>query len=187
MTGPRLAAFIRDIPNFPRSGVVFKDITPLLASPDAFARATAAMAEPFRDSVTRVVAIEARGFILGGPIAQFLGVGLVPIRKAGKLPWDTHAHTYELEYGTDTLEIHRDALRAGDRILVVDDVLATGGTAVAACALVEHGFGATVSGVTVLLALGFLGGRARLEQAGVRVETVIDAPFADAPGRENRP
>jgi adenine phosphoribosyltransferase len=170
-----LLALVRDIPDFPRPGIVFKDITPLLADAAAFGEATARMTEPFRDAgITKVVAVEARGFILGGPVAQELGVGLVPVRKPGKLPWDTHAHTYELEYGTDALEIHRDALTTGDRVLVVDDVLATGGTAGAACRLVDR-FDAAVAGISFLLELGFLGGRARLADLGYEkdIESVI--------------
>src|SRR5262249_39103889 len=121
---------IRDIPDYPKPGIIFKDITPLLADPPAFAAATRAMAEPFRgDRLTHVVAIESRGFILGGPVAQALGVGFIPVRKPGKLPSATRREEYALEYGTDVLEIHADACTAGARVLIVDDVLATGGTA----------------------------------------------------------
>lgn len=169
----RLRELVRDVPDFPEPGVTFRDITPLLADPDAFAAATTAMAAPFRDAVDAVAAIDARGFLLGGPIALTLGVALVPVRKAGKLPWDVHAHTYELEYGTDILEVHRDALHAGQRVLVVDDVLATGGTAAACGALVTAHFDVTVAGVTLLLEITSLGGRARLEAAGHRVETLL--------------
>jgi adenine phosphoribosyltransferase len=170
--GPaHLAALIRAVPDFPRPGVTFRDITPLLADPVAFTDTTARMAEPFRGAVTAVVGIDARGFLLAAPIAQALGLPLVPVRKQGKLPWDTHAHTYELEYGTDTLEVHRDALAVDDLVLVVDDVLATGGTAAAACELVTRYFDATVAGVTVLLEIAPLGGRTRL--GDVRVETLL--------------
>lgn len=158
----QLGPLIRDVPDFPRPGVVFKDITPLLADGPAFAAAVGAIAEPYRDAgVEVVVGIEARGFILAAPVAAALGVGFVPLRKPGKLPWRSVRREYELEYGTDALEVHADALVAGRQVLVVDDVLATGGTAAAACALVEQ-TGAAVAGVSVLLELGFLEGRARL-------------------------
>jgi adenine phosphoribosyltransferase len=157
-----IRALIRDVPNYPKPGIVFKDITPLLASPEAFRAATEAMAAPFVDAgITHVVAIESRGFILGGPVAQRLGVGFVPVRKPGKLPAETRRETYELEYGTDALEIHADAWGDGARVLIVDDVLATGGTADATRRLVE-GIGATVVGFSFLIALSFLPGRERL-------------------------
>jgi adenine phosphoribosyltransferase len=176
LTPEQLLAFIRDIPDFPRAGVVFKDITPLLADARALRSATERMAAPFAGaSVTKVVGIEARGFVLAAPIALQLGAGLIPVRKAGKLPWDTHAYTYDLEYGTDTLEVHRDAFRVTDRVLVVDDVLATGGTADAAAELVGH-FGATLVGVALLLELAFLQGRSRLRRHGVPVEAVLHLP-----------
>lgn len=166
-----LTALIRDIPDHPEPGIVFKDITPLLADPAGLTAAVDAMAAPWRDQRVDVVAgIEARGFILGTPIAQALGVGFVPIRKAGKLPSTTVAETYGLEYGTDTIEIHADAVSAGDHVLMVDDVLATGGTAAAALSLVGR-LGATVVGCSFLVELDFLGGRARLD--GTRVERVI--------------
>ncbi|MEO7086908.1 MAG: adenine phosphoribosyltransferase [Gemmatimonadaceae bacterium] len=158
----RLGALIRDIADYPKPGIVFKDITPLLADADGFRDATKAMAAPFRDlSVTHVVAIESRGFILGAPVAQELGVGFIPVRKPGKLPWKTRRETYELEYGTDTLEIHSDAFDHGARVLVVDDVLATGGTADATRRLIES-LGATVVGFSFLISLSFLPGAARL-------------------------
>lgn len=172
-----LAKLIRDIPDFPEPGVTFRDITPLLADADAFHDATRRMTAPFLGdtvaSITKVVGIEARGFILAAPIAHALGAGFVPVRKPGKLPWDTHAHSYELEYGNDALEVHRDALTPDDRVLIVDDVLATGGTAAAACELVAGYFSSTVVGVTFLLELTALGGRARLEPYGHRVESVL--------------
>ena len=149
MDADQLWPFIRDIPDFPQPGVVFRDITPLLGDPTAFRAATELMAAPFDGPVTKVVGIEARGFILAAPIALALGAGFVPVRKPGKLPWDTHAHSYELEYGSDTLEVHRDALTPDDRVLIVDDVLATGGTATATCRLVSEFFEATVVGVTL--------------------------------------
>lgn len=162
---------IRDVPDFPTKGIIFKDVTPLLADAELFRRATAALAAPFAgDRITHVVAIEARGFIFGGPVAQQLGVGLIPVRKAGKLPWQTERAEYALEYGTSVLEIHRDACGEAMRVLVVDDVLATGGTAAATAALVER-LGATVAGFAFLIELGFLRGRAALP--GRRVEALI--------------
>jgi adenine phosphoribosyltransferase len=169
----QLWPFIRDIPDFPRAGVVFRDITPLLGDAVAFRAATELMAAPFDGPVTKVVGIEARGFILAAPIALALGAGFVPVRKPGKLPWDTHAHSYDLEYGSDTLEVHRDALTPDDRVLIVDDVLATGGTATATCRLVSEFFTATVVGVTFLLELPALGGRERLTPLGHHIESVL--------------
>ncbi len=164
----RLMPLIRDIPDYPKAGVVFKDITPLLATPSAFSAATRAMAAPFADhSITHVVAIESRGFILGGPIALQLGAGFIPVRKVGKLPSTTRRETYDLEYGTDTLEIHADAVDSGSRVLIVDDVLATGGTADATRRLVEA-LGATLAGYSFLMVLSFLPGAARLGDANVR-------------------
>jgi len=178
VTPDELWPFIRDVPDFPQPGVVFKDITPLVGDADAFRSATELLVAPFispfdERPITKVVGIEARGFILAAPIALALGAGFVPVRKPGKLPWDTHAHSYELEYGQDTLEVHRDALTPDDRVLIVDDVLATGGTATAACRLVAEFFTATVVGVTFLLELTALGGRARVEPLGHRIESVL--------------
>lgn len=167
----RLRATIRDVPDFPKPGIVFKDITPVLADARLFRETTEAMARAFEGSkVSHVVAVESRGFILGGPIAQHLGAGLVPARKRGKLPWQTLREEYALEYGTDVLEIHVDALPPGARAVIVDDVLATGGTAAAVAALVQRA-GAELHGFSFLMALGFLGGRARL--GGARVETLL--------------
>jgi adenine phosphoribosyltransferase len=158
----RIARLIRDVPDFPKPGIVFKDITPLLLEPRAFRRAVERMAAPFQGlAVTRVVSIESRGFLFGAPVALALDAGLVPIRKPGKLPGERGRIEYALEYGTDALEMHRDAVSASDRVLVVDDVLATGGTAAAAAALVRQ-HGATVAGFTFLIELEFLRGRARL-------------------------
>lgn len=166
-----IADFIRDIPDFPEPGVVFKDITPLLADHDAFARAVAAMADPWSATeLDYVVGIEARGFIFGPPIAQRLGVGFVPVRKPGKLPPETTDMAYELEYGRDTLEIHTDSLHEGHRVLIVDDVLATGGTLAATSALVRV-VGAEPVGLSVLIELAFLGGRERLN--GVPLHAAI--------------
>jgi len=138
-----LRPFIREIPNFPKPGIDFKDITPLLADATAYRRATEAMAAPFAgDKITHVVGIESRGFILAAPIAQRLGAGFVPVRKPGKLPHTVERIDYSLEYGTDALEMHRDTLQWGHRVLVVDDVLATGGTAKATCPHRAHWGGA---------------------------------------------
>jgi adenine phosphoribosyltransferase len=160
---------IRDVPDFPTHGIVFKDITPLLADAAAFGAVIDALAAG-HGQVNKVVGIEARGFILAAPVACRLGVGFVPVRKQGKLPSATHAQTYELEYGTATLEVHADAFAAGDRVLVVDDVLATGGTARAAADLV-HRCGAKVTAVSVLIELGFLNGRDSL--TGLNVRTLL--------------
>jgi adenine phosphoribosyltransferase len=152
---------IRDIPDFPKPGIVFKDIMPVLADADAFAGAIDAMAAPWRHTpVDVVMAIEARGFLLGAPLARSLGAGLVPVRKPGKLPGATHEQRYALEYGEDALQVQADGIAAGARVLLVDDVLATGGTLGAARALAER-IGAEVVGGAVLIELGFLGGRAR--------------------------
>lgn len=168
----RLRATIRDVPDFPKPGIVFKDITPLLADASLFRATTDAMARPFAGrGVTHVVAVESRGFILGAPIAQALGAGLVPARKRGRLPSRTLREEYALEYGTDVLEIHADALPPGAKAVIVDDVLATGGTAAAVGALVARA-GGELLGFAFLMALGFLGGRARL--GTTRVETLLE-------------
>ncbi len=153
---------IRDIADFPTPGVVFKDITPVLADADALGRVVADLAAPFtNEGVTHVAGIEARGFILATPVATRLNAGFVPIRKPGKLPWQIRSIEYSLEYGTDTLELHADAVGPGDRVLLVDDVIATGGTAAAAVNLVE-GLGADVVGFASYVELVFLKGRDRL-------------------------
>jgi adenine phosphoribosyltransferase len=155
-------AFIRDVPDFPAPGILFRDVTPLLASPDAFAAAVDAMAAPFRDAPPdKVLGIEARGFLFGSALARALHVGIVPARKPGKLPCRTERVSYGLEYGKDCLEVHADAFREGERVLVVDDVLATGGTARAASELAER-LGTRVVGISVFIELEALGGRARL-------------------------
>jgi adenine phosphoribosyltransferase len=151
---------VRDIPDYPQPGVLFKDITPLLGDGPAFAAVVVELAAGHQ-GVDKVAGIEARGFILAAPVAYFLGAGFVPVRKAGKLPAKAYAQSYELEYGSATLEVHTDAFAAGDRVLVVDDVLATGGTAAATAELVSRS-GATVAGIVVLLELGFLRGRDKL-------------------------
>ncbi len=159
----RLASRIRDIPDYPEPGVVFKDITPLLADPVSFSTVVDAVtARVGRGTIDKVVGIEARGFILAAPIAYHLGAGFVPLRKAGKLPWHTMEESYSLEYGTERLEIHEDGIGPGERVLIVDDVLATGGTAVAACGLAERS-GATVVALAVAIELTFLDGAAKLE------------------------
>jgi adenine phosphoribosyltransferase len=157
-----LRAHIRDIPDFPQPGVVFKDITPMLATPAAFATVIDALAAVAAESgATHVAGIEARGFLLAAPVALRIGAGVIPVRKQGKLPGPTIAESYDLEYGSATLEVHADAFGPGDRVLLVDDVLATGGTAGAAQALVERA-GAAAVGLTVLLELTFLPGRGRI-------------------------
>jgi adenine phosphoribosyltransferase len=164
--GPDLAAalaLIADVPDFPEPGILFKDITPLLADHTALTAVIEALAAPGRDEsgrpvVDKVLGMESRGFILGAPVALALGVGFVPVRKAGKLPRATYAVSYALEYGEATLELHQDALRPGERVLLVDDVLATGGTAKATIELVER-CGASVHAVVMLMELGFLPGR----------------------------
>jgi adenine phosphoribosyltransferase len=164
-----LLARIRDVPDYPQPGIVFKDITPLLADGAAFATVVAQLAVG-HEGVDKVAGIEARGFILAAPVACSLGAGFVPVRKHGKLPFETYAQSYALEYGSATIEIHTDAFAPGDRVLIVDDVLATGGTAAATAALVRRS-GATVVGINVLLELGFLAGRERL--AGLQVRSLL--------------
>ncbi|MEV6962314.1 adenine phosphoribosyltransferase [Streptomyces sp. NPDC051207] len=167
MTGIQelLLSRIRDVADYPEPGVMFKDITPLLADPAAFTALTDALAEiAERAGATKVVGLEARGFILGAPVAVRAGLGFIPVRKAGKLPGATLGQAYELEYGSAEIEVHAEDLSAGDRVLIVDDVLATGGTAEAAIQLIRRA-GAEVAGLAVLMELGFLGGRARLEAA----------------------
>ena len=157
-----LKKYIRDVPNFPKPGIVFKDITPLLASPEAFGEAVEALAERFRPSSPQiVVGAEARGFLLGPCVAQKLGVGFAPVRKPGKLPYKTISKSYQLEYGTDTIQMHRDAIRPGMRVLLIDDLLATGGTMAAAAELVEELKGEVV-GCGFIIELGFLKGRRKL-------------------------
>ena len=158
-----LRAAVRDIPDFPQPGVVFKDITPLLADPPAFSSVVDAIVVSYgRGVIDKVVGIEARGFIIAAPVAYHFGAGFVPLRKVGKLPYETVGERYELEYGEETLEVHADALAPGDRVLIVDDVLATGGTARTACNLVEK-LGASVAGLAFVIELSFLEGAKQLE------------------------
>jgi len=158
-----LREFVRDIPDWPKPGIVFRDITPLLAAPDAFALTVDELAAPFADEpIDKVIGIEARGFVFAAPLAYRRGAGFVPVRKAGKLPWEIEREEYALEYGTDLLEVHRDAVHPGERVLIVDDVIATGGTAAATARLVER-LGGEVVGLTFFLELVELNGRALLE------------------------
>jgi adenine phosphoribosyltransferase len=166
-----IGRLVRDVPDFPEPGIVFKDITPLLADAAAFEQVVEALAAPGRDEtgapvVDKVVGIEARGFILAAPVALALGAGFVPVRKAGKLPSSTFAQSYALEYGEATLEAHRDAFEPGDEVLIIDDVLATGGTMQATISLIDK-CGAHVHAAAVLIELGFLSGRASVGGADV--------------------
>jgi adenine phosphoribosyltransferase len=164
-------ARLRDVPDFPRPGIVFKDITPLLADPVLFGRVINAMAAPFRGQhVTKVIGVEARGFILGAPVALALNAGFVPARKPGKLPHRTVIERYSLEYGSDGLELHHDAVLKGERVIIVDDVLATGGTAEATAKLTSQ-LGGELVGFSFLMVLGFLDGAKRL--GAERVNSVI--------------
>ncbi len=165
----RLSARLRVVPDFPSKGIMFQDVTPVLADAELFAAAIDAMVEPWRgQGVTHVAGVESRGFIFAAPVALALGAGFVVIRKPGKLPWKRLSQEYELEYGVDRLEIHEDACPQGSRVLVNDDVLATGGTAAAACALIEA-VGATVVGCQFLLAIRSLEGRQRIAERTIRV------------------
>ncbi len=157
-----LERFIRDVPDFPKEGILFKDITPLLADASAFGEACDRLAEPFRDAgIAKVVGIESRGFIFGTCVAERLGAGFVPVRKPGKLPARTVSQSYDLEYGQDVIEMHADALDAGEKVLMVDDLLATGGTMAAACQLADK-LGAEIAGVAFVIELCFLEGRTKL-------------------------
>jgi len=166
-----LTARIRDVPDYPKPGILFKDITPLLADGAAFAATIGALAAG-HEGVSKVAGIEARGFILAAPVACVLGAGFVPVRKQGKLPAQTYSESYELEYGVATIEVHTDAFQPEERVLIVDDVLATGGTAAATAQLVQRA-GATVAGIVVLLELEFLGGRRKLP--GLTIRSLIAA------------
>ena len=159
----RIGQAVRTVPDFPQKGIQFKDITPVFSNYHLLTLAARALAEPYRDKgITAVAGIEARGFILGSLLAIELGVGFIPVRKKGKLPYDTISEEYALEYGTDTIEMHSDALGRADRVLIHDDVIATGGTAAAANRLIRRS-GATVAGYSFLVELSFLGGRKQLD------------------------
>ncbi len=159
-----LSNFIRDIPDFPKPGILFKDITPLLADPQAYQTSIDMMIEPFvNEKINKVVGIEARGFLFAPMIASRLKAGIIPVRKPGKLPFKTKSYTYDLEYGTDTIEIHTDAITAGDTVLIVDDLLATGGTVNAACHLVEQ-MGGKIVGLSFLIELALLNGREKINR-----------------------
>ena len=159
---PWLRGLVREIADYPTEGVVFRDITPLLGNAEGFRRAIQSLVERFEHlEIDRVLGMEARGFIVAAPVAYLLNAGFVPVRKAGKLPWAVVREEYSLEYGTDKLEMHRDAIHPGERVLVIDDVLATGGTAAATCRLIEE-LGGVVVGLGFLLEIGGLNGRARL-------------------------
>ena len=169
--GIELERYIRSIPDWPKKGILFRDITPLLAEPKAFAAAVDALCAGFTGAdIEYVAAVEARGYIFGAAVAKRLGVGFVPIRKKGKLPFKTESVTYDLEYGTDTLEVHSDAVEKGAKVLMVDDLLATGGTMAAACKLIEK-IGGEIAGITFLIELGELAGRRKL--SGYKISTVI--------------
>jgi adenine phosphoribosyltransferase len=166
-----LQALIRDIPDFPEKGVVFKDITPVLGDPETFGALIDAMSAPYMDKgITKVAGIEARGFTLATPVADHIGAGFIPLRKPGKLPYETVSEQYQLEYGIDSLEVHTDAVLVGEKVLLVDDVIATGGTAAAAIRLLE-GVGADVVGFSVFIELVFLGGAAKLN--GVPINALV--------------
>ena len=166
-----ISAYVRDVPDYPQPGVLFKDITPLLGDADAFGAVTEALAALY-GPVDKVVGIEARGFILAAPVAYEIRAGFVPVRKQGKLPSATFSQEYELEYGSAVLEVHQDAFRPGERVLILDDVLATGGTARATASLIQRA-GAEVAGVAVLMELSFLKGREALPDLEVRSLLVV--------------
>jgi len=169
-----LSAYIRDVPDFPKPGIVFKDITPLLGNPKAYSHAISLLCEPFQDAgVTKVAGMESRGFLFGISVAERLKVGFVPLRKKGKLPFQCMATTYKLEYGEATLEMHVDGVAKEDRVLVVDDLLATGGTASATVHLVEKA-GGVVVGASFLIELAFLHGRDRLQNIPIAAPLVFD-------------
>ena len=158
-----LKSLVRDVPDFPKPGIVFKDITPMLLHPQGLPTAVDQLAEAFaEDKVDVVVGAEARGFLIGTPLAGKLGVGFAPLRKPGKLPYTTHSADYELEYGTDSLHVHIDAVQPGQRVLLVDDLLATGGTMAASAELIENQLEATIAGFGFIIELSFLNGRERL-------------------------
>jgi adenine phosphoribosyltransferase len=171
MNADKIKALIREIPDFPQPGISFKDLTTLWRDPEGLKGTIEAMVLPFaKEEIGQVVGIESRGFILGAPLALQLGCGFVPVRKPGKLPGTTLRQEYDLEYGTDAVEIHQDGIAPGERVLIVDDLLATGGTMAAACQLVEK-LGGEIVGLSFLVELAFLNGRERLPD--YRIETVV--------------
>jgi adenine phosphoribosyltransferase len=172
----RIQAAIRSIPDYPKPGILFRDITTLLGDGPAFAASVAEVCAPFaQQSVDKVVGLEARGFILGGAVALALGAGFVPVRKRGKLPCETHRIAYELEYGRDELEVHTDAISPGQSVVVVDDLIATGGTALAAIALLRR-LNAQILGAAFVIDLPDLGGALRLASQGIRVHSLVSFP-----------
>jgi adenine phosphoribosyltransferase len=159
-----LRSYIRDVPDFPKKGIMFRDITPLLKNPDAFRKAMETFYTKYKEiQIDKVLSVESRGFIFGSVLAYRLGVGFIPIRKPNKLPAEVIREEYQLEYGTDSLEIHKDAIRPGEKVLVVDDLLATGGTVLATCKLAER-LGGKIAGIACLVELTFLNGRKKLEK-----------------------
>ncbi|MBC7768723.1 MAG: adenine phosphoribosyltransferase [Phycisphaerales bacterium] len=167
-----LRSVIRAIPDYPKPGIIFRDITTLLGDARAFRTAVDRLVQPYAGvQIDKVVGIEARGFILGGAVAHQLSVGFAPVRKKGKLPWRTIAQDYELEYGLDTMELHADALSSGDQVLIIDDLIATGGTALAAVKLIQS-LGAHVAGASFVIDLPELGGAGKLRAAGVHVDAI---------------
>lgn len=168
-----LRDYIRDIPDFPKQGILFFDITPLMGDPKAFAHTIDAMAERFKDSgATKILAAEARGFIFGAPLAYKMGLGFVPVRKPGKLPYKTKSVTYDLEYGTDTLTMHEDAVQPGEKVLLIDDLLATGGTAAGLVQLTQEA-GGIIVGMGFLVELSFLDGPGKMESIGVGYDALL--------------
>ena len=171
VTFPRIRAAIRDVPDFPKPGILFKDITPILGDPALFAEVIDELASRYQSMrIDKIAAMESRGFIFGAPLAPRIGAGFVPLRKFGKLPYSTVAETFNLEYGTETLEVHTDAIAPGERVLIIDDLLATGGTAEAAVRLVKR-IGGDVAEMAFVVELAFLGGRRRL--AGIPVYSMV--------------
>lgn len=168
-----IKSLIRTVPDFPKPGIRFRDITPLLASPTGFQSATNALADRYVGKVDKVAAVEARGFIFGAAIAHAIGVGFVPVRKPGKLPHTSIGHDYALEYGTNRVELHVDGIASGERVVIVDDLLATGGTMGAALSLLEQ-VGATIVECAFVIDLVDVGGRARLEQRGYKVFSLCE-------------
>lgn len=170
----RLRASIRDIPDFPKPGILFKDITPALLDPELFRETVSALADWTKaKGGQKIVGVDARGFLFAGAVADRLGVGLVPVRKPGKLPFQTVSESYDLEYGVNTLELHTDAIARGERIVVVDDLLATGGTVLAATRLVEC-LGGSIAGLAFVVELGFIGGRAKLDEYDIMSLVTFD-------------